>query len=126
MNDGLSPAVKRFIRENIQSVEQIEILALMRNASAREWTAHSLDQTLRSSEQSISRRLADFARAGLLVETEGTAKTYRYQPRDSALDAAAAETLQAYRTRSVLVIETIFKADDPGQSFADAFRIRPR
>ena len=125
-SNGLPPAVKSFIREHIQSVEQIEILSLMRTTPARDWTASSLDQTLRSSEQSIARRLADFTRAGLLVESDHAAKMFRYQPRDAALDAAAAETLQAYRTRPVLVIETIFKPDDPGQSFADAFRIRPR
>jgi hypothetical protein len=125
-SDGLSAAVKGFIREHIQSVEQIEILALMRNAPGREWTARALDQTLRSSEQSIARRLAEFARAGLLTESGDVEKTYRYQPRDSAREAMAAEAVQAYRARPVLVIETIFKPDDPAQSFADAFRIRPR
>ncbi len=49
--------MKAFLREHIQSVEQIEILALMRNTPDRGWTAHALDEILRSNEQSIARRL---------------------------------------------------------------------
>jgi hypothetical protein len=124
--EGLSPAVKGFIRGHIQSVEQIEILSVMRKEPHREWTAHAIDQVLRSSERSIAERLAGFARAGLLVESGDAEKTYRCEPRDPALEAAAAETVEAYRARPVLVIETIFKPDDPAQSFADAFRLRPR
>lgn len=124
-NEGLSPAVKQFLREHIQSVQQIEILALIHGAQGRDWTARALDQTLRSSEQSIARRLAEFTRGGLLMESGEAEKTYRYQPRDSALETAAAEAVQAYRVRPVLVIEAIFKPDDPAQSFADAFRICP-
>ena len=125
-SEGLSAAVKGFIREHIQSVEQIEILALVLSAPGREWTARAIDQSLRSSEQSIARRLANFAGGGLLVESGDAEKTYRYKPRDAALEAAAAETVHAYKARPVLVIETIFKPEDPAQSFADAFRIRPR
>ena len=126
-SEALSPAVKGFLRNHIESVEQIEILAVMQNAPGREWTAHDLYQVLRSSDRSIARRLAEFARVGLLVEIAGEPPKYRYQPREAALEVPAAEAVQAYRERPVLVIETIFNpGDDSAQSFADAFRIRPR
>jgi len=76
-NEGLSPAVKQFLREHIQSVQQIEILALMHGARGRDWTARALDETLRSSEQSIARRLAEFTRGGLLMESGEAEKAYR-------------------------------------------------
>ena len=125
-SEGLSTAVKGFIRGYIHSVTQIEILALIQAAPEKEWTARAIDQLIRSNEQSVASRLVEFARAGLLTEIGGMDTTYRYQPQTEALASAAAETVQAYRMRPVLVIETIFKPDDPGQSFADAFRIRPK
>lgn len=126
-NDGLTPAVKGFLRSHIQSVAQIEILALVCAEPAREWTARAIDAALRSNEEFIADRLATFARAGLLSAVGGAPATYRFHPRDSTLEAGAVETVAAYRERPVLVIETIFKPDnDAAQSFADAFRIRPR
>src|SRR4051812_17971755 len=111
-SEGLSTVVKGFIRGYIHSVTEIEILALVQAAPDREWTARAIDQVLRSNEQSVASRLFEFARAGLLAELGGTDKTYRYQPQTEALAAAVAETVQDYRTRPVLVIETIFKPDD--------------
>jgi hypothetical protein len=58
-------------------------------------------------------------------EPEGEVEGYRYHPAEAALAEAAAETIREYRTRPVLVIETIFQPDSgAAQSFADAFRLR--
>jgi hypothetical protein len=125
-SEGLSDAVKGFIREHIESVEQIEILALVRGAPEREWTAGAVEGVLRGSEQSIGHRLAQFARAGILAKVAEGDEAYRYEPKTAALDSAAAATVEAYRVRPVLLIESIYKRPtDPAQSFADAFRFRP-
>ncbi|MDB6152417.1 MAG: hypothetical protein JWL90_870, partial [Chthoniobacteraceae bacterium] len=111
LNEGLSTAVKDFLREYIHSVEQIEILALVSSAPEREWTVSAIDMALRSNEQSIKSRLAGFIRAGLLIEMANAEGAYRYEPKNPQLAAAVTETIQAYRVRPVLVIETIFKPD---------------
>lgn len=125
-SEALPAPVKNFIKAHIRSVSQLEILALIIGEPGTAWTARSIDRFMRSNEQSVEKQLAQFVRAGLLEMSEGTPAAYRYRPQDEALAAAAAATVREYRTRQVLVIETIFKPDDDsGQSFADAFRIRP-
>lgn len=124
---GLSQAVRSFLREHIHSVADLDLLALVSGAPATLWTVPALDHALRSNEQSIVKRLTEFCRSGLVEKVEHSAEGYRYRPQDQALEAAVAETVREYRTRPVLVIETIFQPDrDAAQSFADAFRLRPR
>ena len=125
--EGLSPAVRAFIREHIQSVEQMEILALICSAPEREWTSQGIDAVILTNENSIARRLVRFAQAGLLAKAPLKERAYRYEPHPAELATVAMETVRAYQQRPVLVIETIFKPDaDSAQSFADAFRLRPK
>ena len=124
--EGLSHAVRIFIREHIHSVADLDLLALVSSAPDRLWTLQALDRALRSNQQSLAQRLAMFVRNGLVEKDEAAADQYCYRPRDAALASAAAEAVREYRTRPVLVIETIFRPDsDAAQSFADAFRLRP-
>ena len=121
----LSSEAKQFLRTYIQSLEQLEILALMRAQRDREWTAAAIYEEILSNEKSIGVRLAQFEANGLIVSTGKQTPTYRYEPRTAELDAAAQATLQAYRERRVLVTETIFRPEtDPAKSFADAFRFK--
>ena len=125
--EDLSAAVMGFLRDHIQSVAQLEILALVQTSPDREWTAREIDAALSSNEKAVAHWLAHFARDGLLAEeSRGKDPVYRYQPRSEAQRSAAVECVQAFRTKPVLVIETIFKQDRLAQSFANAFRIRPR
>lgn len=124
-SEDLSEAVRGFLRDHIQAVTQLEILELMQTAHEREWTAREIDGILRSNEQAVARRLAEFSRSGLLTEAKGATASYQYTPRTEELAAAAEEAVRAFRLRPVLVIETIFKRDNTARSFADAFRIRP-
>lgn len=124
--ERLSPAVRTFIRDHIHSVADLDLLALVSARPEMVWTLPALDRALRSNEQALTQRLTEFCRAGLVEKLEGAAAAYAYRPRDPALAAAAAEAIREYRTRPVLVIETIFQPDgDAAQSFADAFRLRP-
>src|SRR5438045_758794 len=107
LTQRLPAEVTSFLRTYIQSVEQIEILALMQRAATRHWTARDVERVLRSSEASISCRLVEFARVGVLQRTDEPAEAYSYGPKDPTVDAAAARTLELYRTRPVRVIETI-------------------
>jgi hypothetical protein len=121
----LPAEAKQFLRAHIQSLEQLEILALMRAQREREWSATAIYEAILSNEKSIGARLAQFANHGLVVGSATEPVTYRYWPRSPELDIAVQITLQAYRDRRVLVAETIFRPDsDPAKSFADAFRFK--
>jgi hypothetical protein len=125
--DPLSPAVRQFLRDHIQSIEQLEVLQVLHREPLREWTAEQLFEVIRSNAGSIDSRLRQFHRAKLLEEVELASARFRYCPETRELASAVEETLHAYRVRSVLVIETIFKPPaDAAQRFADAFRFKPK
>ena len=124
-SEGLSSEVKQFLRTHIQSLEQLEILAVIRPEPERDWTAKLIYDAILSNENSIEGRLKQFMANGLLEETGNTPLRYRYAPASGELDRAVQQTLQAYKQRRVLVTETIFRPEeDPAKSFADAFRFK--
>ena len=123
--DSLSPPVKQLLARHIQSVEQLEVLLLLRSQPQRAWTAAEVFEVIRSSEPSIAARLQAFTAQGFLVEEKGPPAKYRFAPKDQNLDAAVDQTATAYQTWRVRVIEAIFAPQtDPVQSFADAFKLR--
>jgi hypothetical protein len=122
---SLSNDAREFLRAHIQSLEQLEILAILRSDPEREWTAAAIYERILSSERSIAGRLSQFVDSGLVSTSDSSPPAFRYAPRDPVLDRGAEATLQAYRDRRVLVIETIFRPEsDPAQSFSDAFRFK--
>jgi hypothetical protein len=122
-DESLSAEVMQFLRAHIHSLEQLEILTLLRGEPARDWTAAEIYERLLSNERSIEGRLGLFAERGLVRVIDGG--RYRYAPRDATVDSAIEATLQAYKQRRVVVIETIFRPEqDPAKSFADAFRFK--
>ncbi|HEY8313690.1 MAG TPA: hypothetical protein VIG51_05900 [Candidatus Baltobacteraceae bacterium] len=120
-NGSLSKRLRRFIVHSITSVEQIEVLLLLRNQSGRAWTADEISRELRSSHNSIAQRLSRLRQRGLLVrEADGR---YRYDLGHKQ-DDVVGELQNEYETRRVRVIEAIYAhSADAMRSFADAFRL---
>lgn len=131
MPDKIPADVREFIRRYIHTVEQLDILLILKGDPTREWTIPEVFSNVRTSEKSVALRLAQFAEQGLLRETPGVPATYRYAPQPADLDRLITAAGEALHTRRVKVLEIIFGSDqpdviDPAQSFADAFRIRSR
>jgi hypothetical protein len=118
--------VSQFISDHVDSVELIDVLLLIRRNRTREWTAEEIGQRLYTTAKSAANRLEALRASGLAVAADGADQTtYRYAPRDGALDRAAAGLEEAYGMRRTTVINLIFSKPSPGlRSFADAFRIR--
>jgi len=116
---SLPEPVRRFIRRNINSVELLDVLLLLRARSERAWTARELSDELRSSPNSIARRLEHLGRRRLTVRA---GDGHRY-----AASGETDEVVQllgdAYQLRRSAVIDEIF-SEDPLQSFSDAFKVR--
>jgi hypothetical protein len=128
--DKIPLEVREFIRRYIHTVEQLDILLILKGQPTHEWTVPEVFAKVRTSEQSVALRLAQFAEQKLLRESPGVPATYRYSP-PSDLDRIISAAGEALLTRRVKVLEIIFGSDeteviDPAQSFADAFRIRSR
>lgn len=122
--ETLATSVQQFLSKYIRSLEQLEVLLLLRNSPERSWTSAEVYEIVRSSRPSVEERLESFVQLGFLAKELGPPSTFRYAPTDN-LGTAVDETAGAYQKWRVRVIEAIFTpAVDPAQRFADAFKVR--
>ena len=122
--ETLPTSVRQFLSQYIRSLEQLEVLLLLRNSPDRSWTSAEVYEVVRSSRASVEERLESFVLLGFLGKEDGPPPTFRYAPKEN-LGAAVEETANAYQKWRVRVIEAIFTpAVDPAQRFADAFKVR--
>lgn len=115
-----SPGVRRLLDTAIASVEQLEILLMLR-VEPKTWrTLDDLAAELRGSRSSVERRIDALVHAGF-VERRGGQVRYGV---DASLDGAVAELLLEYDLRRARVIEYIYsRPANAMRSFADAFRL---
>ena len=121
--NGLPEDVHRFLYHNIDSVEQLEVLLLLRQGPERGWTAEEIARLLYSHPSSILHRLSSLAGRGLLREVEPAC--YQYAPRSTELHETVRRVAEIYRERRVAVITLIAsKPIENVRAFSDAFRFR--
>ena len=114
---------RRLITEHIHSVEQLDVLLLLRAAPDKDWSAAEVARALVSQPDTAETRLADLAARKLL---QHSGDGYRYSA-DAKTAKAVTELAEAYATRRTTVIGMIFsKPSDAVTSFSDAFRLRRR
>ncbi len=115
----LSPGLVAFLRQQISSIEALEVLLLTHRFPHRVWDADSVAAELRIQSRSAAARLAALEKSGL-VRIDG-ASSYRFAA-DGELAPRVAELDAAYQTHRVRIIELIFsKPADNIRVFADAF-----
>lgn len=117
--------LRRFLAEEINSPEQLEILLLLHREAPREWTAQEISQQVYTVPAAATMSAEHLAARGLLA-ARGTANPlYRYEPRTDELRARMDELAEAYTADRVGVIKAVFETPaDPLRTFADAFRLR--
>jgi hypothetical protein len=122
---ALSPEVRQFLTDHIDSAEQLEILLLLHRDPDRRWTAQEVSQAIYTVPASALMRLEGLVSLGFAASSGGADPTYVFEPRDQELRARVKALAEAYRKDRVSVIKLIFtRPPDPLQSFADAFRLR--
>ncbi len=122
---GLPDNVARFLHQHIDSVEQLEVLLLVRFSPGRSWSPEDMARELYSHPTSIAQRFQSLLGRGLLRES--AAGHYQYAPRSADLDRLVARLAETYRERRVAVISLIAsKPMENVKAFSDAFRIRRR
>lgn len=116
--------VQRFISEQIESAEELDVLVLLHAQPQRTWSAEEVSQAVFSVPQSVARTLERLARRGLAAGG-GDPPLYRYAPGNAEADARVAAVAAAYRANRVEVVKLVFTPRaDPVRSLADAFRLR--
>ena len=117
----LPKPVRQLILRHIDSVQQVEILALLLREPDRVWSSAEVSRTLRIGPGPCDEWLNRFTLAGLVDREEAG---FRHAARGR--DAATADALvECYGRRRLAVIDTIYnKPNSAIESFSDAFRMR--
>jgi hypothetical protein len=123
MSDALPDHVKQFLRENIASVEQLEILLHVFNKGTPV-TADEVARALYISLDIARDRLQRFSGRGILIASSESNPTYRFNSTNSELNTVTSDLVKLYRERRVTLINFIYSSPSSTiQSFADAFII---
>ncbi len=123
--NSLDPQLIRFIEHHIHSVEQLEVLLLLRLNPSQTWDAEAVCKELRTSPQSALQRLVDLARRSLAQEETSQPGFYRY--RSDVHEKSVHELAETYKKRRIAVIEQIFlRPKSDLVAFANAFDVRRR
>lgn len=123
----LSDNLQAFLRTYIDSVEQLEVLLLLR-ASGRPWTVGEITRELATSAVSAASRLDSLAASQLVVRSGvGEHTTYEYRPVDEQVRRSVDELAETYPRRRVAIVTFIFTAPDESlRDFSNAFRLRKK
>ena len=120
--DDLPKHVKRFISQHISSVEQLEVLLLLRGDPSVSWDPEEVSRELYSQPESALVRLDDLTSRGFLAVV---GPRYRYAPVSETLAHDVEVLADMYARRRVRVITHIFASPDQAvQSFSAAFRFK--
>lgn len=125
MSSGeITADIERFIHDNINSVEQLEILLLLFSPPQKEWSAVEVSQKLYRQPDSVAMRLEDLRDRGILGVRQDAQLLYCYVS-NARQDAIIWGLERAYEVRKDAVIRLIFtRPSDALRVFSDAFRIR--
>lgn len=124
---GIPPEVQRFVAENIEAAEQLDILLLLYRNADRAYTALEVSQAVFTVASAATLRLEGLVARGLLTSTGTADPEYRFAPRTEALARDADRLAEVYQADRIGVIQLLFaRPPDPVQTFADAFRLKGR
>ena len=124
MPSPLSESLKSFIQQRLASIEQIEIVLLMRADRARSWSAPEVAAELRMPPESAAMRLFLLASSGMLLFEGSGVPRYRYAGGDAETEALVGELAEVYAENRNAVAMLVGAPVDPLQSFADAFKFK--
>jgi len=118
---GIPENVRQFIFAYIDSVEQLEVLLLLRACRDQSFAAKNVSDAMRTSFDSATNRLATLQRQGFLSFDPANG-IYKYAPANADVDALLGQVEDVYRVRKHKVLELIFSPmKKVARNFADAF-----
>ena len=121
---SLSDPLIDFLRQRLGTIEQIEIVLLLRGNPDRAWSAPDVAAALRTAPESAAMRLFLLASAGLISFEPAGLPQYRYLAADEATEALLTELANMYERDRAAVAAAVGAPVDPIRSFADAFKLK--
>lgn len=121
----ISDQLSQFIRERLPSLEQIEIVLLLRRDQTRAWTAPQVSTSLGTPPESTAMRLFLLASNGVIVfDGSSGLPSYRYVANTSEELMDELELTYEERRDALVAIAGGGATPDPLRSFADAFKLK--
>jgi len=114
--------VKRFVREQIQTVPKLEVLLLLHREQSRSFTVAEVANELGFENDTAREQLFALEAIGL-IEAKFERSKYRYQPANKRLASIVNRLAVAYRKQRVPILSAIL-AREPNQTrrFVEAFK----
>lgn len=122
--NGVPEDVRAFIFEFIDSVEQLEVLLLVRSQPSREWSVSEVTDALRTDAGSAAHRLRSLKEMGFIASTDTENARFRFQPQTERLQHLSDLLAATYKIRRHAVLELIFSPLKRIKTFASAFVVR--
>jgi DNA-binding IclR family transcriptional regulator len=125
MAEAIPISVQILLREQIQSIAQLEMLLRLREPPAAPENVPELSAKLYIPDSMTLSLLEGLKASGLVDRVDGSEPLYQYAPKSPELAQAVDQLDQLYQQRRVTIINLIYSNPVKKlQDFADAFRIR--
>lgn len=123
--DVISPRMRDFIHRCIDSVELLRVLLLIQADRNRDWTYEQINSELRSTPDSIRKRVADLIQKKVIAPEALTGDKVKYIPFSPEVEELVMALAGHYQLRPYKIIDLIFsKPNSAIQSFADSFKLK--
>ena len=111
----ISERLKRFIREQIQTVFRLEVLLLLHRCQYRSFTAAEVANELGIENELAQEQLAALGVTGLVVQSNVGKSKYSYHPADDELGTAVDQLAASYSKQPVPILSLILaeRSDRP-------------
>lgn len=121
---NVSEPLRLLLQQRLPSIEQIEIVLLLRESRDRSWAATEVATELKMPHESAAMRLFLLASGGLLSFEASGIPRYRYLGTDPEIEPLLAELAEIHADDRSAVAAVIGAPVDPIRSFADAFKFK--
>lgn len=120
----IPPDVREFVRREIKSVFQLEVLLLLHRTSERAWTAMEISQELAIDPEIAETQVIRLEEMGLIQGEQTAPDSYVYGPKDETDVMIVEKLATAYAKQRVGVFSLILReSDNRIRHFAEAFRL---
>lgn len=118
--------VERFLDENVESIDQLEVLRVLGEQPGKEWRAAELAREVQAGEEALASHLAALHSRGIVaLVPQGAEQLWRHGARTPELERLVSHLLQVYKERPVTLIKMVYARTGARlRAFAEAFRVR--
>jgi hypothetical protein len=118
----LPEGIQQFLAENVHSVEQLEILLLLRASPDHVWAVREVYQRVLTNEKSVEQSLGKLCDHDLIRKVDETAFQFKTSPNTEKI---LEELARLYKEKPTRILYALYGAQRPElDAFTQAFRVR--